>query len=157
MHRFATCVVAAVVACSAAVVAAQKVTTAEQLDQAMKRIGPAQQATGKAIQSMAYADAKARIAEVKQALVDAENFWVVNKKDDAVKMSQDALAKVAAVETALSAAAPDQQAVMAAFKQVGGTCAGCHKAYRAQDDGRRLQDRTSATRVSRWSPLASRQ
>jgi cytochrome c556 len=44
------------------------------------------------------------------------------------------VAKVTAVETALAAAAPDQQAVMAAFKQVGATCGACHKAYRAQDE-----------------------
>ena len=83
---------------------------------------------------MAYADAKANVATVKQALTDAENFWVVNKKDDAVKMSKDAIARVTAVEGAPSAAAPDQQAVMAAFKQVGATCLGCHEAYRAQDE-----------------------
>ena len=66
--------------------------------------------------------------------MDAENFWVVNKKDDAVKMNKDAIARVTAVEEALSASSPDQQAVMAAFKQVGATCGACHKQYRAQDE-----------------------
>ena len=134
MQRFATCVVAVLMSCGAAVAVAQKATTAEDLDKVMKQIGAAQGATGKAIQSMAYADAKKNVATVKQALMDAENFWVVNKKDDAVKMNKDAVAKVTAVETALAAAAPDQQAVMAAFKQVGATCGACHKAYRAQDE-----------------------
>jgi cytochrome c556 len=134
MQRFATCVVAVLVSLGAAVAVAQKATTAEELDKLMKQVGAAQGATGKAIQSAAYADAKKNVATVKQALMDAENFWVVNKKDDAVKMNKDALARLTAVEQALSAAAPDQQAVMASFKQVGATCASCHKQYRAQDE-----------------------
>ena len=133
MHRFATLGVALVMVCSTAAVMAQKVTTAEQLDQAMKRVGPAQGATTKAIQSMAYDDARKNAATIKQALIDAEEFWVVNKKDDALKMNKEAVAKVTALEKALSAPTPDQQAVMAAFKEVGGTCAACHKQYRAQD------------------------
>jgi cytochrome c556 len=136
MQRFATCVVAVLVSCGAAVAVAQKATTAAELDAAMKRIGPAQGAIGKAIQSGAFADAKTNVATIKQALQDAENFWVVNKRDDAVKMSQDAIARVTAVETALSAAAPDPQAVLAALKQVGATCAACHKAYRVQDENK---------------------
>ena len=116
MQRFATCVVAVIVSLGAAVAVAQKATTAEELDKLMKQVGAAQGATGKAIQSAAYADAKKNVATVKQALMDAENFWVVNKKDDAVKMNKDALARLTAVEQALSAAAPDQQAVMASFK-----------------------------------------
>ncbi len=64
--------------------------------------------------------------------MDAENFWVMNKKDDAVKMSKEAIAKVTALETVLSAATVDQQAAFAAAKEVGGTCAACHKEYRVQ-------------------------
>ena len=54
----------------------------------------------KAIQSMAWADAKAQIAIVKQSLADTESFWAANKKDDAVKMVKDSIAKVTAVEEA---------------------------------------------------------
>jgi cytochrome c556 len=134
MQRLFTCVVAVCVSFGAAVAVAQKATTPEGLDAAMKRIGPAQGATGKAIQSGDFATAKKNVATVKQALMDAEEFWVVNKKDDAVKMNKDALARVTAVEQALDAASPDQQATLAAFKQVGATCGACHKAYRAQDE-----------------------
>jgi cytochrome c556 len=134
MQRFATCVVALLVSCGAAVAVAQKATTAEDLDKLMKQIGQNQGPAGKAIQSMAYADARKHVAAVKQALMDAENFWVANKKDDAVKMNKDAVARVTAVEQALAASSPDQQAAMAAFKQVGATCGACHKAYRAQDE-----------------------
>jgi len=81
---------------------------------------------------MAWADAKAQIAIVKQSLADTESFWAANKKDDAVKMVKDSIAKVTAVEEA--GADTDQQAVLAAFKQVGGTCQACHKQYREQDE-----------------------
>jgi cytochrome c556 len=126
-------------ALASAVVAAQKVTTADELDKAMKRIAPAQAATGKAIQSMSWADAKAQVALVKQALVDTESFWAANKKDDAVTMLKDSLAKVTAVEQSLNAPTPDQETVLAAFKQVGATCAACHKQYREQDENQQYR------------------
>jgi hypothetical protein len=118
---------------------AQKVTSPEDLDKAMKRIAPAQGAATKAIQSMAWSDAKVQIAIVKQALADTESFWVANKKDDAVKMLKDSIARVSAVEEAVSAPTPDQQAVLAAFKQVGATCAACHKQYREQDENQQYR------------------
>jgi cytochrome c556 len=128
-----------VTALATAVVAAQKVTTPEELDKAMKKIAPAQGATNKAIQSMAWADAKAQVAIVKQSLSDTESFWTANKKDDAVTMLKDSIAKVTAVEQALNAPMPDQQAVLAAFKQVGATCAACHKQYREQDENQQYR------------------
>jgi cytochrome c556 len=134
MRRILTIATAAMMAVAGTVLVAQKVTTPAELDAAMKKIAPAQGATGKAIQSGDFATAKAQVATVKQALTDAENFWVANKKDDAIAMSKDAIAKVTAVEQALSAATPDAQAVMAAFKAVGGTCGACHKTYRVQDE-----------------------
>jgi cytochrome c556 len=134
MRRFLSCCTALIVACAGTIALAQKVTTPDELDKAMKRIAPAQGAANKAIQSMAWGDAKSQIAVVKQSLADTESFWAANKKDDAVKMLKDSIAKVTAVEAAVSAPTPDQQAVLAAFKQVGGTCAACHKQYREQDE-----------------------
>jgi Cytochrome C' len=134
MRRFLSCCTALIVACAGTIALAQKVTTPDELDKAMKRIAPAQGAANKAIQSMAWGDAKSQIAVVKQSLADTESFWAANKKDDAVKMLKDSIAKVTAVEEAVSAPTPDQQAVLAAFKQVGGTCAACHKQYREQDE-----------------------
>ena len=128
-----------VAAFATAVVAAQKVTSPEELDKAMKKIAPAQGAANKAIQSMSWADAKAQVVIVKQTLMDTESFWTANKKDDAVTMLKDSIAKVTAVEQALSAPTPDQQAVLASFKQVGATCAACHKQYREQDANQQYQ------------------
>src|SRR5262245_19142678 len=106
MRRIFTIATAAVLALAGTVLVAQKVTTPAELDAAMKKIGPAQGAAGKAIQSGDFATAKAQVAIVKQALTDADNFWVTNKKDDAIAFSKDSIAKVTAVEQSLSAAAP---------------------------------------------------
>jgi hypothetical protein len=134
MRRLLTYTTVVLVALVSTVAVAQKVTNADELDKTMKRIAPAQAATGKAIQSMSWGDAKAQVVIVKQALMDSEGFWTANKKDDAVAMLKDSVAKVTAVEQALNAPMPDQQAVLAAFKQVGATCAACHKQYREQDE-----------------------
>ncbi len=139
MRRLLTYTTVVLVALVSTVAVAQKVTNADELDKTMKRIAPAQGATGKAIQSMSWADAKAQVVIVKQALMDSEGFWTANKKDDAVVMLKDSVAKVTAVEQALNAPMPDQQAVLAAFKQVGATCAACHKQYREQDENQLVQ------------------
>ena len=134
MRRILTLATAAMIAVAGSVLVAQKVTTPAELDTTMKKIGPAQGATGKAINSGNFADAKAQLAIVKQALMDAENFWVANKKDDAVAFSKDSIAKITALEQAVSAPMPDQQAALAALKAAGGTCGACHKTSRVQDE-----------------------
>src|SRR5689334_5952159 len=87
MRRILTIATAAMIAVAGTVLVAQKVTNPAELDAAMKKIGPAQGAAGKAIQSSDFATAKAQVAIVKQTLTDAENFWVTNKKDDAIAFS----------------------------------------------------------------------
>jgi cytochrome c556 len=139
MRRLLTYTTVLFIALATTAALAQKVTSPDELDKTMKRIAPAQGATGKAIQSMSWADAKAQVAVVKQALMDTEGFWTANKKDDAVTMLKDSIAKVTAVEQALNAPMPDQQAVLAAFKQVGATCAACHKQYREQDENQQYR------------------
>ena len=144
MRRLFISTTALIVALASTAMLAQKVTTPDDLDKAMKKIAPAQGAATKAIQSMSWADAKTQIGIVKQTLADTESFWVAHKKDDAVKMLKDSIAKVSAVEEAVSAPAPDQQAVMAAFKQVGATCAACHKQYREQDENQQYRLKTGS-------------
>jgi len=142
MRRLFSCTIALLLAVTSTVLIGQKVATPEDLDKTMKKIAPAQTAAAKAIQSMAWPDAKAQITIVKQALSDTEPFWVAHKKDDAVKMLKDSIAKVTAVEEAVSAPMPDQQAALAAFKQVGATCAACHKQYREQDENQQYRLKT---------------
>jgi cytochrome c556 len=133
MRRFVTYVLAFAMAGGVAVMA-DKAKTAEDLDKAMKKIGPAQQATNKAIQAMAYADAKKQLGVIENELKDAGNFWVLKKKDDGTKFTQDTLTKIDALEKLLDAKTPDQAAVTAAYKEVGTSCLGCHRTYRATDE-----------------------
>ena len=139
MRRLLTTVTAVFVALAGTVAMAQKVTNPTELDAAMKKIAPAMGAANKAIKSGDFAGAKSQIAIVKQTLIDAENFWVMHKKDDAIAMSKDSVAKVTAIEQALSAPTPDTEAVMAAVKVAGGTCGACHKQYREQDANMQYQ------------------
>jgi cytochrome c556 len=132
MRRFATYVIA-VTMLAGAVLSAQKVTTPEELDKTMKAVGASQGATGKAINSMAYADAAKAVATTKQLLMDAENFWVVNKKDDAVKMSKEVIANLDKLAAILASPAPDQAAALGALKGAG--CGTCHGVYRAGEAG----------------------
>ena len=134
MRRLLTCTTALLLALTGSIAVAQKATNPAELEGAMKRISAANAAAVKAIKSGAYDDAKKSVADVKQALMDAENFWVVNKKDDAVKMSKEAIAKVTAVEQAVSAATPNQEAAFAAVKEVGAACTACHMTYRVQNE-----------------------
>jgi cytochrome c556 len=132
MRRFITYVIAVLIAGSAALVA-QRAQTPEDLDKAMKKVGPANGAMNKAIKSMAWADAKKQLEIVDDALEDAHNFWVVKKKDDAVKMSNDAMAKADVLEELLEKSTPDSVAITAAAKEFASSCLGCHKQYREQD------------------------
>lgn len=139
MRRTLTTVTAIFIALAGTVAVAQKVTTPAELDATMKKIAQAQGATAKAIQAGDFAAAKASVAVVKAALMDAENFWVMHKKDEAIAFSKDAIAKITALEGAVSAAAPDQQAAMAAVKTAGGACGACHKTFREQDANMQYQ------------------
>ncbi len=132
MRRFTTYVLAVLIVASAALTA-QKASTPQDLDKAMKRIGPANGAMNKAIKSMAWADARRQVAVVEEALVDAHNFWVVKKKDDAIKMSSDSQGTLKALKAALDQSSPDSATVMAAAKEFASSCLGCHKVYREQD------------------------
>jgi cytochrome c556 len=132
MRRFVTYGIAVLIAGSAALTA-QKAKTPEDLDKAMKKIGAANGPMNKAIKAMAWADARKQAAIIEEALDDAHNFWVVKKRDDAIKMSTDARAKVDALEDLLAKSAPDSVAVTAAAKDFASSCLGCHKVYREQD------------------------
>ena len=119
-------------ALGALVAAQQKVTTVQELDAVMKKAGAFRQ-VDKAVQSSNASDAKAQLAVVKQAVLDSQSFWVAHKKDDALKMNKDALAKIDALDKVLSAGTLDVAAATAAFKETGGACRACHQQYRAED------------------------
>lgn len=132
----AACVGALLLASATATMAlaqAEKVITAEDLDKVMKKTQPMMQAAAKAINSGAYADAKAQVASLRQAILDSQTFWVEKKRDDAVKMNQETIDKIDVLDKALAAEQVDKAAAMVALKEVGGTCRTCHTKYRDQD------------------------
>jgi len=126
-YAAAVCLAVATVA-----VAQQKVSTAGELDKVMKKAGAFRQ-VDKAIQSNNAADAKAQLATVKQAVLESQSFWITHKKDDAVKLNKEALAKLDALDKVLSTGTLDVAAATAAFKEAGGACRACHTQYRAED------------------------
>ena len=134
MRSVKTYVAAGLLLWAGTIVAAQgKISTPEELDKTMKAVNAANGTMRKAIGSGAFADAKTAATELKKQFVIAETFWVHHKKDDAVKMNQTAVAKVDALEKALTPATPDAEAVKTALNELGPTCMGCHKQYRAQN------------------------
>jgi cytochrome c556 len=133
MRRFLTYVLALVMTGSVAVMA-QKAKTAEDLQKSMKKLGPAQQAATKAINAMAYADAKKQLGTMKTELTDAESFWVLKKRTDAVQFSKDTVAKIDELDKLLDAKTPDQAAITTAYRAVGASCNTCHKVYRGTDE-----------------------
>jgi len=115
------------------VVTAEKAKTPQDMDVAMKKVGKTQQDLNKAINAMAYADAKKQVDIMKTTLTDAENFWVVNKKTDAQQFSKDVIAKLDALDKALTEKTPDQAKATAAYKEATAACNSCHKVYRGVD------------------------
>jgi cytochrome c556 len=124
---------ALMVSWAGSMVVAQKATTQEELDKTMKKVQTANQAAAKAVKSGAYAEAAKQLAVVKQAVDDSREFWVLNKKDDAIKFNKEVIAKIEAAETVLSGASPDATAAMEAMKVIGGACRSCHEVYRVRD------------------------
>ena len=114
--------------------ASRKTQTAEDLNKAMKKIAPAQQAVNKAIQAMAYADAKKPLEIIEVELQDAQNFWVVKRRDDAIRFTQQTLMKINALKKLLESRAPDRTAITAGYRELGTACLTCHRVYRTTDD-----------------------
>ena len=132
MH-FRLCAAALMVAWAGSLVVAQKITTPEELDKAMKKVQPAMGAAGKAVKSGAYAEAAKQLAIVRQTVDESREFWIQHKKDDAIKLNKETVAKIEAAEKVLSGPAPDATAAMAAVRGVGEACRACHENYRVRD------------------------
>jgi cytochrome c556 len=132
--RLRVCAAALLLTWSGAVMMAQqKVTTPEQLDKVMKQLQQSNQPVGKALASGQWADVRKGIAGVKEAVLLSQSFWIEHKKDDAVSMNKDTLAKIDAFEKIIATDTPDPAAAATAFKEVGASCRACHKQYRATD------------------------
>jgi cytochrome c556 len=132
MRRVVLTAAAVAVACTSAVVA-QKVSSVEDLDKVMKRASAFRQ-VDKAMHSNNATDAKAQLAIVRQAVQESQSFWIEHKRDDAVKLNKESLAKIDELEQVLSSGTLDIAAATAKFKETGGSCRSCHQIYRVEDD-----------------------
>lgn len=117
----------------AMVMAQNKVTTPEQLDKIMKQAQPAMGAMNKAAKAGDFAEMRKNLTTAKEAVLVSQSFWVEHKKEDAVKMNKDTLAKMDELEKALATEPVDAAKVTAAMQEVGAACRACHKQYRATD------------------------
>ena len=99
-----------------------------ELGKHMKGVGKGMGATKKGMQSGDLAAVAAGAEAVATNLKGTDEFWAMHKLDDAVKMTNDAIAAV----NALSAAAKGGNAddAKAAMQKVGGSCKSCHDKYR---------------------------
>jgi hypothetical protein len=133
MRRFVVYAAAVCVLLSTVVVAQRKLSTPEELDRVMKKAG-AFRRVDRAIQEKNPRHARLELRTVQQAVADSQSFWITHKKDDAVKLNQESLAKLEALDKLLASAEPfDVAAATAAFKEAGGACRACHQQYRVED------------------------
>ncbi len=136
MQRLFVWVTSLMIVALGVVVGAQTkpVTTPEEHAAVMKSNGSAAGPMFKAIGSGAFADARTQVATLRENFMALQGFWASKKKDDAVAIVKDGLAKLDALDKMLAAPAPDQMAAQAAAKEFqGATCGACHKLYRDGD------------------------
>jgi len=99
----------------------------------MKTIGTAFDGVSKPIESTSYVDAKTPLALSRQILASTRPFWTANQKPDAAKMTRETVAKLDALDKALSSSAVDAAVVAAALQDVNRGCDACHATYREGD------------------------
>jgi cytochrome c556 len=107
--------------------------TTEHFVSAMKTAGQAFAAVNASIGRSEFEDSKAYLVISRDRLATTITFWRDRKKDDAIKMLRDTVAKMDDLDVALSAEKIDPGAVAARVKQVGAACQACHAIYREQD------------------------
>ena len=100
---------------------------------AMKTVGQAFSAVNAALTRNDIDDAKAYLVISRDRLATTITFWRDRKKDDAVRMLRNSVARLDDLDAALSVEPVDRTAVAAAAGQVGSSCENCHAAYRDQD------------------------
>jgi len=135
MRRFGSWSLVLVVAWAlSAVLAAQKQFTPEDLDKLMKKDGPAQAALVRALTSNNQAAAKSSVAQLKSALTETQQFWVMNKRDDAVQFGKKVLSKLDELDKIVSAPQMNSAAGLNAVRELANDCNACHKVYRTTDE-----------------------
>ena len=113
---------------------AQKTFTVEDLDKLMKKDGPAQQALARALSTGNQAVAKAQLATLKTGLAQSQEFWIANKRPDAIQFGKAVVAKLDELDKIVSAPELDTDKALAATRDLAASCNACHKVYRAADE-----------------------
>jgi len=80
-----------------------------------------------------FENAKAQLARSRELLSITITFWRDQKKDDAIKILRDTLARMDDLDTALSAEKIDPVAATALDNRIDAGCETCHSMYREQD------------------------
>ena len=111
--------------------------TLEHFVSAMKTTGQAFAAVNASLARNEGEDAKAFLAISRERLATTITFWRDRKRDDAVAMLRDGLAKMDELDVALSAETIDPTEVGARAKRVAAACGACHAIYREQDPATR--------------------
>jgi hypothetical protein len=95
----------------------------------MKQVGPIWQSFNAANKAMKHADAAKEAEKLVPLFRDAGAYWEAKAIEDAMAFSKTALT---GAETAAKSGS-SMEAMMAAQKQMQGTCAGCHMAHREKN------------------------
>jgi cytochrome c556 len=109
------------------------VFTADHFVAAMKTIGQSFALVSTSLGRKEYEDSKAYLAISRDRLATTITFWRDRKKDDAVKMLRDTLARLDDLDAAMSEEKIDAAAVATAAAQAGASCEACHAVHREQD------------------------
>jgi hypothetical protein len=135
--RRLTLAIAVVSLMSAALLIAQKppypIFTADDFSSAMKTLGRNFAAVNSLISKSDFDGAKSQLARTRELLATTITFWRDRKKDDAVKILRDNVAKLDELDAVLSAEKVDPAAVNAVARQAGAVCQSCHAIYRDQN------------------------
>jgi len=113
---------------------AQKTFTIDDLDKLMKKDGPAQAALAKALSTGNQAVAKTQLATLKSALLESQEFWIANKRPDAIVFGRTVVQKLDELDKIISAPELDTDKALAATRELAAACNSCHKVYRAADE-----------------------
>jgi hypothetical protein len=114
--------------------APEKIATMADHAALMKSNAQANGALNKSLGSGAFADARTAVGTLRTNFTTLRTFWTEKNNAEALKVVNDGLSRLDAMDKMLGAAAPDQMAAQAAAKEFGGaTCATCHKMMRDGD------------------------
>jgi hypothetical protein len=109
------------------------VFTTDHLHSAMTTVGLAFGLARHSIEKNDPLLAKDYLLRARDQLATTITFWRDRKKDDAIAILRDALKKMDALDTAMSAEKVDMPAAAELARQVNTSCEACHAKYREQD------------------------